>query len=518
MIPPFGISSYKDDKAFLTKTELFNYLSKKQYLTPSFKKDFWGELSKRGYKETQFEAAAFEELEKITQIIQQKKFESPVDFLPIPVTIPANDEGKKFDTDFNIQLQGLEQRGLSRVTADKIRLGFYYFTVLENHYLAKLELSQDEKASLLFQIRTRQQFYWWDFIVTEEYTLLLQEAEETNRELNPDRVADPPPAAEEEAVSFPPLITSNSISTYAVPVSKNYRETISGAVEVLTPGNPSQKHKDVLAKGKNGEPVYALIDIKAANGIKIQDPALLKDELFHNVLNGVFSLYHAGFRSFTIPQLYRVCTQQTGRNRPHDSALARYEAIIEKMRVVSAEVDYSQEAQSWGYKKTASINSWKTEGSILFLLKDTVEIVTGKNGKTTKVTQYRFRGEPLLYDYSKNSGQIRYIPFEKINTTGVLSNTTDVIVLREFLLRMIEQGKKMIEQRKKSTIKIKFDTIYTRVNSRADRTQQKRIRDNTEKILSCFKKNGYIAAYKKYGPPGKEYGYEITPSPADTKK
>ena len=122
MIPPFGISSYKDDKAFLTKTELFNYLSKKQYLTPSFKKDFWGELSKRGYKETQFEAAAFEELEKITQIIQQKKFESPVDFLPIPVTIPANDEGKKFDTDFNIQLKGLEQRGLSRVTADKIRL------------------------------------------------------------------------------------------------------------------------------------------------------------------------------------------------------------------------------------------------------------------------------------------------------------------------------------------------------------------------------------------------------------
>jgi hypothetical protein len=517
MIPPFGISSYKDDKTCLTKTDLFDYLNKKQYLTPSLKKDFWGELSKKGYKETQFETAAFEELEKITQIIQQKKFENPVDFLPVPVTVPAIDEGKKFDTDFNLQLQGLEQRGLSRATADKIRLGFYYFTVLENHYLAKLELSQNEKASLLFQIRTRQQFYWWDFIVTEEYNLLVQEAEETNRELNPGRVADPPPAAE-EAVSFPPLITPNSINTYAIPVSKNYRETVSGVVEVLTPGNSSQKHKDVLAKGKNGEPVYALIDIKAANGIKIQDPALLKDELFHNVLNGVFSLYHAGFRSFTIPQLYRVCTQQTGRNRPHDSALARYEAIIEKMRVVSAEVDYSQEAQSWGYKKTASINSWKTEGSILFLLKDTVEIVTGKNGKTTKVTQYRFRGEPLLYDYSKNSGQIRYIPFEKINTTGVLSNTTDVIVLREFLLRMIEQGKKMIEQRKKSTIKIKFDTIYTRVNSRADRTQQKRIRDNTEKILSCFKKNGYIAAYKKYGPPGKEYGYEITPSPADTKK
>lgn len=517
MIPPFGISSYKDDKTCLTKTDLFDYLNKKQYLTPSLKKDFWGELSKKGYKETQFETAAFEELEKITQIIQQKKFENPVDFFPVPVTVPAIDEGKKFDTDFNLQLQGLEQRGLSRATADKIRLGFYYFTVLENHYLAKLELSQNEKASLLFQIRTRQQFYWWDFIVTEEYNLLVQEAEETNRELNPGRVADPPPAAE-EAVSFPPLITPNSINTYAIPVSKNYRETVSGVVEVLTPGNSSQKHKDVLAKGKNGEPVYALIDIKAANGIKIQDPALLKDELFHNVLNGVFSLYHAGFRSFTIPQLYRVCTQQTGRNRPHDSALARYEAIIEKMRVVSAEVDYSQEAQSWGYKKTASINSWKTEGSILFLLKDTVEIVTGKNGKTTKVTQYRFRGEPLLYDYSKNSGQIRYIPFEKINTTGVLSNTTDVIVLREFLLRMIEQGKKMIEQRKKSTIKIKFDTIYTRVNSRADRTQQKRIRDNTEKILSCFKKNGYIAAYKKYGPPGKEYGYEITPSPADTKK
>ena len=139
-----------------------------------------------------------------------------------------------------------------------------------------------------------------------------------------------------------------------------------------------------LLKGRTGEPVYALIDIKAANGIKIQDPALLKDELFHNVLNGVFSLYHAGFRSFTIPQLYRVCTQQTGRNRPHDSALARYEAIIEKMRVVSAEVDYSQEAQSWGYKKTASINSWKTEGSILFLLKDTVEIVTGKNRENHK--------------------------------------------------------------------------------------------------------------------------------------
>jgi hypothetical protein len=520
MIPPFGVSSYKYDKTFLTKTDLFDYLNKKQYLSPSFKKDFWGELSKRGYKETQFETAAFEELEKIAQIILQKsflekKFESQSDFIPSPV----KDYDKKIDADFNIQLQELENHGFPSAAAHKIRLGFHYFSIMENYYLKKPKLSQNEKANLLFQIRTRQQLYWMNLVFGDLNTLIkeAEEAEEADRELNSDRITNPPLAAE-EAVSFPPLITPNSINTYAIPVSKNYRETVSGVVEVLTPGNSSQKHKDVLAKGKNGEPVYALIDIKAANGIKIQDPALLKDELFHNVLNGVFSLYHAGFRSFTIPQLYRVCTQQTGRNRPHDSALARYEAIIEKMRVVSAEVDYSQEAQSWGYKKTASINSWKTEGSILFLLKDTVEIVTGKNGKTTKVTQYRFRGEPLLYDYSKNSGQIRYIPFEKINTTGVLSNTTDVIVLREFLLRMIEQGKKMIEQRKKSTIKIKFDTIYTRVNSRADRTQQKRIRDNTEKILSCFKKNGYIAAYKKYGPPGKEYGYEITPSPADTKK
>ena len=510
MIPPFGVSSYKYDKTFLTKTDLFDFLKKKQYLSPSFRKDFWGELSKRGYKETRFETAAFEELEKITQIIQQKKFESPVDFLP--VTIPANDKGKKFDTDFKIQLQGLESRGLSCATADNIRLGFYYFTVLENHYLTKLELSQDEKASLLFQIRTRQQFYWWDFIVTEEYNLLVQEAEEADRELNPDRITDPPPPAA-ETVSFPPLITPKPINTYAFATSKTARETVSGVVEVLTPGNPSQLQKEVEVKGKDGEPLFSYIDIQSSDSIKIQDPTLLKDELVLNVLNAVLSLYHAECSSFTLTQLYKTCTQQTGDDiHPKPKTRERYEAIIEKMRTVNAEVDYSQEAQSWGYKNNIFVKSYKRDGPLLPLIRDTAEVITGKNGEVTKVTQYHFIGEPLLYTYSILSRQIRYIPFELINTTEAINNTPNIAILKEFLIGRIEQGKK------RPPVRINFDTIYARVNSRADRTQQKRIRENTEKILSRFKKNGYIAAYKKYGPSKKEYGYEITPSPAITKK
>lgn len=506
MIPPFGISSYKDDKTCLTKTDLFDFLSKKQYLTPSFKKDFWGELSKRGYKETRFETAAFEELEKIAQIILQKsflekKFESQYDFIPSPV----KDYDKKIDADFNVQLQELENHGFPSAAAHKIRLGFHYFSIMENYYLKKLKLSPNEKANLLFQIRTRQQLYWMNLVFGDLNTLI-KEAEEADRELNPDRITDLLPTAE-ETVSFPPLITANSIDTYALSVSKTARETVSGVVEVLTPGNSSQKHKDVPAKGKNGERVYALVDIKATNGIKIQDPTLLKDELFQNVFNGALSLYLAGYPGFTIPQLYKTCTQQTGNNiHPNPKTLERYEAIVEKMRTVNAEVDFSQEAQSWEWGKNILIESFKVDDAILPLRKVKAKYASGET------TQYLFTTKPLLCSYLTLSEQIRYIPFKLINTTEAINNTPNTGVLKEFLLPLIEQGKKH------PPVRINFDTIYARINSKADRTQQHRIRENTEKILSCFKKNGYIAAYKKYGPPGKEYGYEITPSPAITKK
>jgi hypothetical protein len=104
--------------------------------------------------------------------------------------------------------------------------------------------------------------------------------------------------------------------------------------------------------------------------------------------------------------------------------------------------------------------------------------------------------KPLLYDYNQITKQIVSIDPLLLDTRSTLNTTAEVTVIREYLLRRIEEMK---SNKKPLSNKIKFSSIIELLGlENATKQKKAKIRERTEKLLGHYIKINYIKAYNTY--------------------
>lgn len=214
------------------------------------------------------------------------------------------------------------------------------------------------------------------------------------------------------------------------------------------------------------------------------------------VFNAICSLYEAGNTHFTPATVYRV---MTGKNREINITPQTISAVtrsIEKQRRSTVKIDGTTELQK---RKVDGAEKLTFDSNILNLDKVTA-IVNGNEGE-----YYYFLRSPILYDYCKYTRQIITVPLNLLDTKTV-KNTSEIIVIKEYLLRQIE----LIKNGYRNNSKMLYDTIFKECGiSMTDRSIAKRYRGYIEKLLQEWVEMKHIKAYKEYKQGNKIAGIEV---------
>lgn len=210
------------------------------------------------------------------------------------------------------------------------------------------------------------------------------------------------------------------------------------------------------------------------------------------VLNGVISIFaseekRAGTAAaeqsvFTARQVYEAFA---GRGTYDKAKIAEIENQIDKLRTTLCSIDWTEHAKLNGI---SNIDSIVVKEPYLMVKSATFE----SGGQI--VTGYQFVSAPVMYRYAKAIGQIITVPRKLLNVDA--SNTSEAIVLKNYMLRRIEGMKN--EKNKIASNTILFETMFKDCGIiGGDKTQNKRRRNIVYSILDSWKKQQYIKAYKE---------------------
>jgi len=208
------------------------------------------------------------------------------------------------------------------------------------------------------------------------------------------------------------------------------------------------------------------------------------------VYNGVISLYKAGNGVITPAMVYRAINGLTHTEYISPHAVEAVKESLDKMQRTFIKIEASPEVQAYKKKVSATI-----EGFLLQLVKITVS----SGGQI--IEAYELSREPILYSYAQISGQIASFPTIYLQTRRV-SNTSTVIIIRDYLLRQLHSMKSKTFKRNN---KIAYDGIYDELGLTRDtltdamykkKTHEARAR--VEAILNDWKASALIKNWTRY--------------------
>jgi hypothetical protein len=212
------------------------------------------------------------------------------------------------------------------------------------------------------------------------------------------------------------------------------------------------------------------------------------------VHNAVCSIFEAGNNNFTPDQVYRCMNGLNDSQYVSPQSIEIIIANIDKLMRTYVKVDYTNEARM--YRRNL-VEEYIVEGYILSATKITV-----KAGGHRRIG-YKFNGKPLLYEYAQVSRQIATVPSKLLKTKDVIRANPEVNIIKEYLLRRIEQMKKA--KGKKQIKRILFEKIYNETDElKPHKKKALRIRNTAKTLLTKFSEEKYIKGFRFY-----EKGIEI---------
>lgn len=207
------------------------------------------------------------------------------------------------------------------------------------------------------------------------------------------------------------------------------------------------------------------------------------------VLNACVSLFEAGNECYTPDTIYRCMNGLTDSEMPSPQQKGAITKSIDKMRRLYCKLDYTNEAKA----RKKNTTECYIEDYILSSTKITLK--AGGN----EVQGYKFNSKPILYQYAQISKQIISVPAKLLNTKSALNSTDDVIIIREYLIRAIEDMKN-----RKRNNKITYDGIYEEIGldiknkNKSFQKKTEKLRPSIKKILDYWNAEKYIKDYKEY--------------------
>lgn len=232
-------------------------------------------------------------------------------------------------------------------------------------------------------------------------------------------------------------------------------------------------------------------------------------EYDRQVADAVTSLYEYGDESHivTAATVYRAMVHATETETPSPQQIGAVTRSLDKMRFVRVQIDCSEELT----RRKLSLNGAQVTGGKIdtyLLALDKLEVTAGGQ----RVTAYKVIKTPILYDYSRLTGQVLTVPAALLDihdkTGAKVANTDRRIAIKGYLMRRISvmKGKNSDRQSKH----ILYDSIYEEIGSTdLTRRDQQLIREYIGLVLDSWEREGFIKGYTELTTGRKKTGVEI---------
>lgn len=264
--------------------------------------------------------------------------------------------------------------------------------------------------------------------------------------------------------------------------------------------------RPIRVSGDNEQEITTMLALSYDDGVSnVTQPLNEFDRVVHD---GLATLWANGHRVFTIKQLTELIK---GRKVTKKSECAPVEESVMKQWHTHAHMDFSDEMRGRTVptddgESIASDNGSEIEMSVVNVEKIKVPTTDGR-----KCEAYAMVAPPIFYRHDKAVGQLTTYPRSLLEADTGLSATRDTTVLQTTIIRRIARMKnKGAKSLRASDRRIRFLTLmkesglvaYEEGASDSDinvnKTEAKRVRDKTEKILDSLKDEGYIKDWRFY--------------------
>lgn len=232
-------------------------------------------------------------------------------------------------------------------------------------------------------------------------------------------------------------------------------------------------------------------------------------EYDRQVADAVTSLYEYGDKShiITAATVYRAMVHATETETPSPQQIEAVTQSLDKLRFVRVQIDCTEELMR---RKIDLNGSQITAGKIdtYLLTLDKMEVIAGGQ----KVVAYKVIKTPILYEYSRLTGQVITVPAALLDirdkTGAKIPNTERRIAIKGYLMRRISIMKG--QNSKNQSCHILYDSLYNEVCSTEPTQKEKRlIRDYIPCVLEYWKSEKFIKDYEELTHGKKKIGIEI---------
>ena len=233
-------------------------------------------------------------------------------------------------------------------------------------------------------------------------------------------------------------------------------------------------------------------------------------EYDRQVADAVTSLYEYGDESHivTAATVYRAMVHATETETPSPQQIGAVTRSLDKMRFVRVQIDCSEELT----RRKLSLNGAQVTGGKIdtyLLALDKLEVTAGGQ----RVTAYKVIKTPILYDYSRLTGQVLTVPAALLDirdkSGAKVANTEKRIAIKGYLMRRISVMKGKTGNRQSNHIL--YESSYDEVSDGKElsRKDQQSIRDYIGLVMDSWKREGFIKGYTELTSGRKKTGLEI---------
>lgn len=233
-------------------------------------------------------------------------------------------------------------------------------------------------------------------------------------------------------------------------------------------------------------------------------------EYDRQVADAVTSLYEYGDKShiITAATVYRAMVHATETETPSPQQIEAVTQSLDKLRFVRVQIDCTEELMRRNIDLNGSqITAGKIDTYLLTL--DKMEVIAGGQ----KVVAYKVIKTPILYEYSRLTGQVITVPAALLDirdkTGAKIPNTERRIAIKGYLMRRISIMKS--QNGKNQSRHIIFESLYNEIcdASELSRRDQQLIREYVSLVLDNWKQEEFIKDYEELTKGKKKIGVEI---------
>ena len=233
-------------------------------------------------------------------------------------------------------------------------------------------------------------------------------------------------------------------------------------------------------------------------------------EYDRQVADAVTSLYEYGDKShiITAATVYRAMVHATETETPSPQQIEAVTQSLDKLRFVRVQIDCTEELMRRNIDLNGSqITAGKIDTYLLTL--DKMEVIAGGQ----KVVAYKVIKTPILYEYSRLTGQVITVPAALLDirdkTGAKIPNTERRIAIKGYLMRRISIMKS--QNGKNQSRHIIFESLYNEIcdANELSRRDQQLIREYVSLVLDNWKREEFIKDYEELTKGKKKIGVEI---------